>query len=65
MASPLTTPWDTAGLPLLGIVPEERKAALYAARGELIQLPERQSAARAWHNIACRLAGRRVPLSWR
>ena len=56
---------DTAGLPLLGIVPEERKVALYAARGELVRLPENQNAARAWHNIACRLAGKRVPVGLR
>lgn len=56
---------DTTGVPLLGVVPEERKVALYAAQGELVQLPESQNAARAWHNIARRLEGRRVPVGLR
>ena len=56
---------DTTGVPLLGVVPEERKVALYAAQGELVQLPENQNAARAWHNIARRLEGRRVPVGLR
>ena len=56
---------DAAGLPLLGIVPEERKVALYAARGQLPQLPESLHAARAWRSIARRLEGRRVPVGWR
>ena len=56
---------DTAGLPLLGIVPEDRKVALYGARGELLQLPESQGVTRAWRNIAGRLAGKRVPVGWR
>ena len=56
---------DTTGVPLLGVVPEERKVALYAAQGELVQLPESQNAARAWQNIARRLEGRRVPVGLR
>lgn len=55
---------DTAGVPLLGIVPEDRKVALYAARGQLAQLPERLHVTRSWRNIARRMSGQRVPLGW-
>ena len=52
---------DTAGLPLLGVIPEDRDLAYALNRG----LPLRDTndyAARAYDNIAKRIAGRRVPL---
>lgn len=55
---------DAAGLPLLGIVPEDRRISLYAAQGEL-PLLETQRVVRSWRNIASRLCGTRVPIGWR
>ena len=52
---------DTAGLPLLGVIPEDRDLTLALNRG----IPLRDCndyAARAYDNIAKRIAGRRVPL---
>ncbi len=53
---------DTAGLPLLGIVPEDPQVMLAANRGEPLILMARWGAARAYLNIARRLEGERVPL---
>ena len=53
---------DTAGLPLLGIVPEDPQVMLAANRGEPLILMARYGAARAYLNIARRLEGQRVPL---
>ncbi len=53
---------DTAGLPLLGIVPEDPQVMLAANRGEPLILMARYGAARAYLNIARRLEGERVPL---
>ena len=53
---------DTAGLPLLGIVPEDPQVMLAANRGEPLILMARYGAARAYLNIARRLLGQRVPL---
>ena len=52
---------DTAGLPLLGVVPEDKDLSYALNRG----IPLRECnyyAQRAYENIAKRLVGRRVPL---
>ncbi len=51
---------DMAGLPLLGIVPEDEEVLICGALGEL--LPERAPAAKAFANIAARLDAQEVPL---
>ena len=54
---------DTAGLPLLGVVPEDEALTLAMGRG--IPLPFLGSdryAGRAYRNIAARITGTRVPL---
>ena len=52
---------DTAGLPLLGVIPEDRDLSYALNRG--IPLREiNDYAARAYDTIAKRIAGRRVPL---
>ncbi len=53
---------DTTGLPLLGVVPEDEKVPLAAARGVSIITATRKGAARAYYNIAKRITGDRVPL---
>ena len=53
---------DTAGLPLLGVVPEDDSMPLYAGRGIPLLLSDNNCAARAYRNIARRLLGQRVPL---
>ena len=53
---------DTAGLPLLGVVPEDETMPLYAGRGVPLLLSGNNCAARAYRNIARRLTGQRVPL---
>ncbi len=55
---------DAAGLPLLGIIPEDRRISLAAARGELPAL-HTQGVIRAWHNIADRICGKRVTIGLR
>lgn len=53
---------DIAGLPLLGIVPEDLSVPLAATfRSSLLQYTDKK-AARACRNIASRLSGRHVPL---
>lgn len=56
---------DMTGLPLLGIIPEDRKVPLYNAQGKLLILEEHRGAARGYENIAQRLCGKRVPIGWR
>ena len=51
-----------AGLPLLGVVPEDDALPLCMNRGVPILLADGQSAATAYRNIAKRLQGERVPL---
>ena len=51
---------DMAGLPLLGIVPEDEEVLICGALGEL--LPERAPASKAFANIAARLDAQEVPL---
>ncbi len=53
---------DTAGLPLLGVIPEDETMALYAGRSVPLLLSENQYAAQAYRNIARRLNGQRTPL---
>ena len=53
---------DTAGLPLIGVVPEDEKVRLATNREVPVILTESGGAARAYTNIAARLCGRRVPL---
>ena len=54
---------DTAGLPLLGVVPEDDQLPLSLNRGiPLLLSPNRAAAATAYRNIAWRITGRRVPL---
>lgn len=53
---------DTAGLPLLGLVPEDEGVVLSAAAGKPLALLRQKGAAKAYDNIARRLAGEDVPL---
>ena len=53
---------DTAGLPLLGVVPEDDALPLCMDRGVPVPLADGLSTAAAYRNIARRLQGERVPL---
>lgn len=53
---------DTAGLPLLGVVPEDPAVTMAAASGEPLVLMTYRGAAPAYLNIAKRILGQRVPL---
>lgn len=53
---------NTAGLPLLGVVPEDPKVTLAAGAGRPLILTARKGAAVAYLNIAKRLMGKQVPL---
>ena len=53
---------DTAGLPLLGVVPEDKTVILAANAGKPVCFTGRQGAANAYLNIAKRLGGRRTPI---
>ena len=53
---------DTAGLPLLGVVPEDPAVTMAAAAGIPLVLASYKGAAPAYLNIAKRLLGQRVPL---
>lgn len=53
---------DAAGLPLLGVVPEDAQVILAANTAQPLILVSRKGAALAYLNIAKRLAGERVPL---
>ena len=54
---------DDAGLPLLGVVPEDQNVTLAAAFGKPLIRYTRKGAARACCSIAGRLQGKSVPLS--
>ncbi len=54
---------NTAGLPLLGVVPEDPKVTLAAGAGKPLILTARKDAAIAYLNIAKRLMGQQVPLA--
>lgn len=53
---------DAAGLPLIGVVPEDSRVMLAANMGQPLILGGRQGAANAFLNIAKRLDGLRVPI---
>lgn len=53
---------DTAGLPLLGVVPEDPQVILCANLGQPLTVRGRRGAALACWNIAQRLEGNRVPI---
>lgn len=53
---------DAAGLPLLGVVPEDSQVMVAANQGRPLALCSGKGAAAAYRNIALRLTGRRVPL---
>ena len=53
---------DAAGLPLLGVVPEDSQVTLSANQGVPLILRSNKGAALGYRNIALRLEGRRVPL---
>ena len=53
---------DTAGLPLLGVIPEDETMPLYAGRGIPLLMSDNQYAAGAYRNIAKRITGGRAPL---
>ena len=53
---------DTAGLPLLGVVPEDKQVILAANQGRPLILTGRRGAANAYLNIAKRLEGQRVSI---
>jgi septum site-determining protein MinD len=53
---------DTAGLPLLGVVPDDERVSICGGLGQPIILNQRRGAAIAYYNIARRLAGMKVPL---
>ena len=54
---------DTAGLPLIGVVPEDQNVTLAAAFGSPLITHTNRGAAKACEAIAKRLEGRRIPLS--
>ena len=53
---------DSAGLPLLGVIPEDETMPLYAGRGVPLLLSGNDCAAIAYRNIARRIDGQRAPL---
>ena len=53
---------DKAGLPLIGVVPEDDALSLCLNRGVPILLADGQLSSAAYRNIAKRIQGGRVPL---
>lgn len=53
---------DTAGLPLLGVIPEDDTLPLAQSRGAALLLVSTAGASAAYRNIARRITGARVPL---
>lgn len=53
---------NTAGLPLLGVVPEDPQVSLTANQGVPLILKASRGAAIGYRNIALRIEGRRVPV---
>jgi len=53
---------DKAGLPLLGVIPEDETMPLYAGRGTPLLMTGNDCAAKAYRNIAHRIDGKRVRL---
>ncbi len=62
LASNIDDAMDTAGLPLLGIVPEDEDVIACGNSGRLIIDCKRAGAALAYRNIARRLEGERLPI---
>ena len=62
LRSNLDDAMDVAGLPLLGVVPEDDEVALLISRGRADALGYYSGARRAARNIARRLCGERAPL---
>ena len=58
----IDTAMDTAGLPLLGVVPEDPNVTIAATAGHPLVLMTDKGAAPAYLNIARRLLGQRTPL---
>lgn len=54
---------DTAGLPLLGVIPDDRQVSVCGGRGLPLSLSKRSGAPTACRNIARRLLGQHVPLA--
>lgn len=53
---------DSAGLPLLGVIPEDETLPLYAGRGIPLLYTNNNNAAKAYRNIAKRIDGQKVAL---
>ena len=53
---------NNAGLPLIGVIPEDAQVMLCANRGIPLTSQGRKGAAMACRNIAWRLMGRRIPI---
>ena len=53
---------DAAGLPLIGVIPEDKRVILAANMGRPLILEGRRGAANACLNIAKRIEGHRVPV---
>lgn len=53
---------DTAGLPLLGIIPEDDLVPICGGLGKPLILREKRGAAMAYYNLARRLTGAQIPL---
>lgn len=53
---------DTAGLPLLGVVPEDEEVPLALGRGIPLVFLYNRCASIAYRNIALRLTGQKIPL---
>lgn len=62
LASNVDDAMDTAGVPLLGIVPEDEDVIACGNSGKLIIDIKRGGAAQAFRNIARRLEGERLPI---
>ena len=60
--TPIDDAMDMAGLPLLGVIPEDNRVMLSANQGKPLILCANRGAAVAYLNIARRLDGQRVPL---
>jgi len=53
---------DTAGLPLLGVIPEDENIPAFLSRGEIVKLNHYAPAFRAAENTARRLCGEHIKL---
>ena len=62
LGSNIDVAMDAVGLPLLGLVPEDVRVLLAAGEGKALCQVSQKGAARAYDNIARRLAGEDVPL---